>query len=76
MLKDIDLKEISEDTKAVVIKLNGEHMHDESYIKHLEMISNQFKTIGVKALFVDNSIEIEELTDEMLSCRNLKTFSS
>jgi len=39
---------------------------------HLTKISDTLKEVGVKAVFIDDSIQVEILTDELLKSNQLK----
>ena len=77
MLKDFDVTQINKDTKVVVFRipmrlfLDSEKGVDDlnSYCKN---IGDNLNRIGIKALFIDESTRVDPLTDELLSCGNLK----
>ena len=75
MLKDFDVTQIGADTKIVVFRVpfsdytHGAMMALES---HLTKISDTLKEVGVKAVFIDDSIQVEILTDELLKSNQLK----
>lgn len=76
MLKDFDVTQINKDTKAVVFSIPTEVMvdsnkHDQLY-SYFSLIKQQLSGVGVLALFVDESMKVEPLTDELLNCGNLK----
>ncbi|WP_347220349.1 hypothetical protein [Chryseobacterium sp.] len=75
MLKDFDITQIDKDTKVVVFHIPSEVMaenHEQLY-KYISLIKSQLGEIGVLALFVDESIKVSPLMDELLNCGNLKT---
>ena len=78
MLKDFDVTQISKDTKIVVFRVPfSSCMHDThgammALESHLTKISDTLKEVGVKAVFIDDSIQVEILTDELLKSNQLK----
>ena len=78
MLKDFDVTQIGADTKIVVFRVPfSDYIHDThgammALESHLTKISNTLKEVGVKAVFIDDSIQVEILTDELLKSNQLK----
>ena len=78
MLKDFDVTQISKDTKIVVFRvpfssyMNDTHGDTMVLESHLTRISDNLKEFGVKAVFIDDSIQVEPLTDELLKSNQLK----
>ena len=78
MLKDFDVTQISKDTKIVVFRVPfSNYMHDTHgdimvLESHLTKISDTLEEVGVKAVFIDDSIQVEILTDELLKSNQLK----
>ena len=78
MLKDFDVTQISKDTKIVVFRVPfSDYIHDihgamMALESHLTKISDTLKEVGVKAVFIDDSIQVEILTDELLKSNQLK----
>lgn len=77
MLKDFDVTQISKDTKIVVFRVPfSDYLKDsESFMlldNHLKKISEKLKELGVDAVFIDDSIQVEPLTDELLKSNQLK----
>lgn len=77
-LKDFDITQIYKDTKVVVFKIPFNKICDTQYhdmvVDNAKHISNQLDEIGVKALFIDDSIQVEPLTDELISLNKFKSF--
>ena len=78
MLKDFDVTQIGADTKIVVFRVPfSDYIHDihgamMALESHLTKISDTLKEVGVKAVFIDDSIQVEILTDELLKSNQLK----
>ena len=75
MFKDFDVAQIDKDTKVVVFRIdfNSISINNADLLnKHLKRISDDLAEVGVKAVFVDDSIQVEPLTNELLNCGNLK----
>jgi len=81
MLKDFDVTQIGADTKIVVFRVPFSdyihNIHDThgammALESHLTKISDTLKEVGVKAVFIDDSIQVEILTDELLKSNQLK----
>lgn len=77
-LKDFDVTQINKDTKVVVFRMPVSlYMGDDGSIDYinglcLEIIGKLEKN-GITALFIDDSIQVEPLTDELISTGQLKT---
>ena len=75
MFKDFDVTQINKDTKVVVFRIDFSSISIDNadlLDKHLKRISDDLATDGVKAVFVDDSIQVEPLTNELLNCGSLK----
>ena len=76
MLKDFDATQIGADTKIVVFRVPfSNYMYDTHGAmmvleNHLTKISDTLKAVGVKAVFIDDSIQVEPLTDELIKVIN------
>lgn len=77
MFKDFDVTQINKDTKVVVFRIpvcdciSSEDVRI-MFESHIKKISDDLAEVGVKAVFVDDSIQVEPLTNELLNCGNLK----
>ena len=77
MFKDFDVTQINKDTKVVVFRIPVcDYIGSEDamimFENHIKKISDDLAEIGVKAVFVNDSIQVEPLTNELLNCGNLK----
>lgn len=75
MFKDFDVTQINKDTKAVVFRIDFSSIsinNADLLNKHLRRVSDELMAIGIKAIFIDDSIQVEPLTNEFLDCGNLK----
>ena len=77
-MKDFDITKINKDTKVIVFRgAFAAYMGSDGSIDYIDGvcrdISEKLKDQGITALFVDDLIQIEPLTDELLSTGNLKT---
>ena len=77
MFKDFDVTQINKDTKVVVFRVPFcEYINSDDAIimfeSHLKKISDDLAAVGVKAVFADDSIQVEPLTSELLNCGSLK----
>lgn len=75
MFKDFDVTQIDKDTKVVVFRIDFSSISINSadlLNQHLRRISDELIAVGIKAVFVDDSIQVEPLTNELLDCGNLK----
>ena len=77
-MKDFDITQINKDTKVIVFRVAfAAYMGSDGSIDYIDGvcrdISEKLKDQGITALFVDDLIQIEPLTDELLSTGNLKT---
>lgn len=77
MLKDFDVTQVSKDTKIVVFRIPVcDYISSEDVMimfeRHIKKISDDLAEFGVKAVFVDDSIQVEPLTDELLKSNQLK----
>ena len=77
MFKDFDVTQINKDTKVVVFRIPFcDYINSEDAMvvleNHLKKISDDLAEVGVKAVFVDDSIQVEPLTNELLNCGSLK----
>ena len=77
MFKDFDVTQINKDTKVVVFRIPFcDYINSEDAMvvleNHLKKISDDLAEVGVKAVFIDDSIQVEPLTNELLNCGSLK----
>ena len=77
MFKDFDVAQINKDTKVVVFRIPFCNYinSDDAIIRlesHLKKISDDLAEVSIKAVFIDDSIQAEPLTNELLNCGNLK----
>lgn len=78
--KDFDITQINKDTKIVVFSVPNDVFFNEGSLSmfetHARYITQTLKNIGVVALFVDNTMSVTPLTDELLDSGGLKTIDS
>lgn len=77
-MKDFDITQINKDTKVVVFRVAfAAYMGSEGSIDYIDGvcrdIGEKLKDQGITALFVDDLIQIEPLTDDLLSTGDLKS---
>ena len=77
MFKDFDVTQINKDTKVVVFRIPVcDYIGSEDamimFESHIKKISDDLATVGIKAVFIDDSIQVEPLTNELLNCGSLK----
>lgn len=79
-LKDFDITQINKDTKIVVFSVPSDIFFNEESLSMFETyaryITQTLKDIGVVALFVDDTMSVKPLTDELLKSGNLKSIDS
>lgn len=74
---DFDITQISKDTKVVVFRVPFSDYIDgniELLERNLKPVSDQLESIGVKALFIDDSISIEPITNDLMELNKFKSF--
>lgn len=75
-MKDFDITQINKDTKVIVFKIPNGYLYGnnhEAFTAYARVINDNLKKIGVTALFLDDSIQVSPLTDELLSTKKLKS---